>query len=101
MKVTGTQPQGIADLTAQKAKDKGARVDRSGGQQAQETPGVTNRAAQTLNRIKETIRNEPDVRAERVAEVKAKLKNGGLKVDAEKLAEKMLTAALNEDLERP
>lgn len=101
MKVTGQQTHGISDLTAQKAKGKGNRVAQAETQPNREAGSVSNDATQTLNRIKETIRAEPDIRAERVAEIKAKVRDGTLKVDSEKLAENMLTAALKEDLERP
>ena len=101
MKVTGQKPHGLSDLTAQKAKGKGDQIARPGAQPNKEAESVSNSATQTLNRIKETIRAEPDIRAERVAELKARLQDGTLKVDSEKLAENMLNAALKEDLERP
>lgn len=102
MKVTGKQPHGISDLTAGKAKDAGKKIERQQNQAAQVTGSVSNHTSlSTMDKIKESIRNEPDVRAERVAELKAKIDSGEFKVDSEKLAANMLVASLEEDLERP
>ena len=102
MKITGKQPHGISDLSAGKAKDAAKKVERQQSQSAKETDRASNRASlSTMDKIKESIRNEPDVRAERVAELKAKIESGEFKVDSEKLAAKMLVASLEEDLERP
>ena len=101
MKVTAPQTHGISDLSAQKAKDKGSSVTRPDSKPDHATESVSNSASRTLNRIKDTIRAEPDIRADRVAEVKAKIKSGALKVDSEGLAEKMLASSIKEDLERP
>jgi negative regulator of flagellin synthesis FlgM len=101
MKVTSQQAHGISDLTAQKAKDKGGKVARPEAEPAQDPQGIANSASQTLKKIRDTIRSEPDVRAERVAELKAKVKSGAYKADSDKVAGKMLNASLSEDLERP
>jgi len=101
MKVTSQQAHGISDLTAQKAKEKGGKVTRPPSDPAQDPKTIANSAPQTLKRIRETLRSEPDVRAERVNEVKAKNKSGAYKVNSDKVAGKMLNASLTEDLERP
>ncbi|HIO60541.1 MAG TPA: flagellar biosynthesis anti-sigma factor FlgM [Deltaproteobacteria bacterium] len=41
---------------------------------------------------------EPEVRADRVAELKAKIKSGEYQVDSQSLAKTMLEDALQEDL---
>lgn len=102
MKVTGKQPHGVSDLTAGKARDAGKKASRVQNEAAQEVENAPNRPSlSTMDKIKESIRNEPDVRTKRVAELKAKIKSGEFKVDSEKLAANMLTASLEEDLERP
>ncbi len=102
MKVTGKQPPNISELSTGKAKGKGGNAAPTRSGQPQEAENAANRISlNTMNKIRETIRSEPDVRTERVAEVKAKLKRGELKADPDKLAGKMLTASLKEDLERP
>lgn len=101
MKVTGQQPHKASELTGGKVKGKADHTAPPRPQPNPEPEGAGNRATQTLNRIKEAIRNEPDVRAERVAEIQAKVKQGTYKVDADKVAEKMINTSLKEDLERP
>ena len=51
-------------------------------------------ASQALHEAKAT----PDVRAEKVALLKAAIKNGIYKVDSGKIAEKMIQSSLEEDL---
>jgi len=51
-----------------------------------------------MNKIKSRINAEPEVRADRVAELKAKIKSGEYKVDSERLAKTMLEDALQEDI---
>ena len=50
-----------------------------------------------MNKIKNRISTEPEVRADRVAELKAKIKSGEFQVDSQRLAKAMLEDALNED----
>ena len=50
-----------------------------------------------MNKIKNRISTEPEVRADRVAELKAKIKDGEFKVDSQRLAKAMLGDALIED----
>jgi len=50
-----------------------------------------------MNKIKNQISAEPEVRADRVAELKAKIKSGEFQVDTQRLAKAMLEEALHED----
>ena len=50
-----------------------------------------------MNKIKNRISTEPEVRSERVAELKAQIKNGEFQVNSDSLAKTMLDEALNED----
>lgn len=102
MKVTGKQPHGVSDLTAGKARDAGKNASRVRNRAAQELDNAPNRTSlSTMDKIRASLRNEPDVRAQRVADLKAKIDSGEFTVDSEKLAANMLTASLEEDLERP
>ena len=101
MKVTGQQPPRTPELTSGKAREAEAKLKRA-EQAAQEGPAAAgNRASLTMSRIREAIRNTPDVRSDRVEAVRQKLRSGDYQVDAEKLAEKVLTESLREDLEKP
>ena len=50
-----------------------------------------------MYKIKNRISTEPEVRADRVADLKAKIKGGEFKVDSQRLAKAMLDDALRED----
>ena len=101
MKVTGQQPPRTSELTSDKTREaehKATRADRG----AQEnSPQVRSRTSLTMNKIKEVIRNTPDVRAQRVAELKEKVNSGKYEVDAERLAHNILTESIREDVEKP
>ena len=49
------------------------------------------------SKIKNLINAEPEVRVDKVAELKAKIKSGEYEVDSETLAKKMLEDAFQED----
>ncbi|MEE8555949.1 MAG: flagellar biosynthesis anti-sigma factor FlgM [bacterium] len=104
MKVTGQDPAKTAELTLGKAKGKegkDARPSPAAGGEARKPAQLPTNASLTTTRVKEAIRNEPDVRAERVAELRERLKSGSYKIDADKLAGKMLDESIRDDLEKP
>ena len=51
-----------------------------------------------MDKMKARIASEPEVRSDRVAELKEQIKSGDYKVDAKKLARNMLVESLKEDL---
>ena len=65
------------------------------------SPLAANRTSLTQHRVKEAIGNTPDVRSDRVEAVREKIESGQFKIDAQRLAGRMLTEALRDDLERP
>lgn len=101
MKVTGQQPPRTAELTSGKAREAEAKAERSGQPTKETGAPVGNRMSLTLSRLREAIRSTPDVRADKVAAAKARIRRGEYKVDADRLAQQMLTEALREDLEKP
>ncbi|NCN27015.1 flagellar biosynthesis anti-sigma factor FlgM [bacterium] len=54
--------------------------------------------AKLMSQALDTIKNTPDVRAEKVAALKAKVASGSYKVDSGALADKMINDSLAEDL---
>ncbi|MCH8843681.1 MAG: flagellar biosynthesis anti-sigma factor FlgM [SAR324 cluster bacterium] len=101
MKVTGQDPAKIADLTLAKSKGKQSAQPTSKERASSESAPARTRASLTMDRVKQAIRLEPDVRSERVAQLRAKIKSGEYQVDSGKLAEKILVDSLREDLEKP
>ena len=52
----------------------------------------------TIDKLKQRVAAEPEIRADKVAELKAQLRSGEYTVDTARLADKMLNEALNEEL---
>ncbi len=97
MKVTGQSPNTAKELTEQ-AKSKGTSRETPSDQPAQlNGTGPVKTSAFTLNKIKERIAVEPEIRQDRVAELKSQIESGQYKVDVQGLAEKMINESLQED----
>ncbi|MBF0240665.1 MAG: flagellar biosynthesis anti-sigma factor FlgM, partial [SAR324 cluster bacterium] len=72
-------------------------LSRNGGQASQVSAEKSVTTSPTaFNKIKELLVNEPEVRADKVAELKAKIKNGEYQINHERLAGKMIQESLNE-----
>ena len=97
MKITGQQPPEYHGVKGGTGKDNQKTADRSGNLSGSGDPPVKT-STFVMNKIKSRINAEPEVRAERVAELKAKIKSGEYKVDSERLAKKMLEDAFQEDI---
>jgi len=97
MKITGQQPPEFHGVKGGTAKDSQKTGERSGlTSETSESPVKT--STFVMNKIKGRISTEPEVRADRVAELKDKIKNGEYQVDAQRLAKTMLEDALQEDI---
>jgi len=97
MKITGQQPPEFHGVKGGTAKDSQKTADRSGLTSETSEPPVKT-STFVMNKIKGRISTEPEVRADRVAELKDKIKNGEYQVDAQRLAKMMLEDALQEDI---
>ena len=97
MKITGQQPPDFHGVKGGAGKDNQKAADRSGKQSGSGEPPVKT-STFVMNKIKSQINAEPEVRADRVAELKDKINSGEYKVDSERLAKKMLEDAFQEDI---
>ena len=97
MKITGQQPPEFHGVKGGAGKDNQKAADRSGTLPGSGEPPVKT-STFVMNKIKSRINAEPEVRADKVAELKAKIKSGEYKVDSERLAKKMLEDAFQEDI---
>jgi len=97
MKIIGQQPPEFHGVKGGTAKDSQKTADRSGLTSETSEPQVKT-STFVMNKIKGRISTEPEVRADRVAELKDKIKNGEYQVDAQRLAKTMLEDALQEDI---
>ncbi len=99
MKVTGQKPHAPSDLSTGKSREADQRAakvreSRTGAQRPQDS-----HTSLTLSKLKEAIRNTPDVRGERVQALQEKIRSGDYKVNAERLATNLITESLREELE--
>jgi len=101
MKVTGQNPPRAGELTQGKTREADGRRSSVTGRSTQNPVHVPDRPSLTTNKVKDAIRNEPDVRPEKVADVKRRIQEGSYTVDAERLAKNMINTSLREDLEKP
>ena len=80
-------------------KDKAdAASEQTEKQQAKADTVVLSDAAKTVQEAQTQLKSIPDVREDKVAELKEKIENDTYEVDADKLAGKMLKDALLNDL---
>ena len=97
MKITGQQPpefygvKGGAGKGNQKAADRSGTLPGSG-----ESPVKT--STFVMNKIKSRINAEPEIRTESVEKYKNLIKSGEYKVDPDKLATKLISDTLDEDI---
>ena len=97
MKITGQQPPEFHGIKGGTAKENQKSAGRPGStRESAELPVKT--STFVMDKIKGRISTEPEVRADRVAELKAKIKSGEYQVDSQSLAKTMLEDALQEDL---
>ncbi len=100
MKVTTQKPLDSQEIGSGKSRQADQRAKHGGDAAAKETSPLGSRTSLTANRVKEAIRNTPDIRADRVEAVKNKIQSGAYRVDAERLASNLIAESLREDIER-
>ena len=85
--------------TTNKADGESTRMSKS-GTQAHQTSGSRSVETSdfTMNKIQKRIQLEPDIRADKVAELKAKIESGEYQVNSEQLASKMILDSLREEV---
>ena len=97
MKITGQQPPEFHGVKGGTGKDNQKAAERAGTLTGSGEPPVKT-STFVMNKIKSLINSEPEVRTDKVAELKDRIKSGEYKVDSENLAKKMLEDAFQEDI---
>ena len=97
MKITGQQPPEFHGVKGGTGKDNQKVAERAGTLTGSGEPPVKT-STFVMNKIKSLINSEPEVRTDRVAELKDRIKSGEYKVDSDKLAKKMIEDAFREDI---
>lgn len=99
MKITGQNPSIAKELATGQAKSKEVSRDKESGEASRlQNGGSVKTSSFTLDKIQDRIDAEPDIRLDKVEELKAQIKNGQYKVDFEGLAEKLINDSLKEDV---
>ena len=97
MKITGQQPPEFHGVKGGTGKENQKAAERAGTLTGSGEPHVKT-STFVMNKIKSLINSEPEVRTDRVTELKDKIKSGEYKVDSDKLAKKMIEDAFQEDI---
>ena len=97
MKITGQQPPEFHGVKGGTGKDNQKAAERAGTLTGSGEPPVKT-STFVMNKIKSLINSEPEVRTDKVAELKDRINSGEYKVDSENLAKKMLEDAFQEDI---
>ena len=97
MKITGQQPPEFHGVKGGTGKDNQKAAEKAGTLTGSGEPPVKT-STFIMDKMKSLINSEPEVRTDRVAELKDRIKSGEFKVDSEKLAKKMLEDAFQEHI---
>jgi negative regulator of flagellin synthesis FlgM len=76
------------ETTSDKAANKGAKTDKV----------EISEAAKEIQEVRKQLDNTPDVRTEKVEQLKNQIENGTYEIKSEEIAEKMLKESLFNDL---
>ncbi len=90
MKVSGHQPPKTNELSTGKTQPAVPRSPQVRKPETGDAEHVAGRTSLTMNRIRDVVRETADIRADRVAELRARIRSGDYQVDADRLAAKML-----------
>lgn len=87
---SGVYQRQVAQAQAASVNEGVRRTSHAGGASARRTDEVSLSAnAQSFARVMEAVQGEPDVRAERVASVRARLEDGTYGIDAHLIAQRL------------
>lgn len=102
MKISQNPPSQspVIDKTAQTDKAQAARVDagKASKAEAQGSASVEiSEGAQLMRKAAEAAKSAPDIRHDKIADLKARIQAGTYEIDNDKLAEKILEEHLSTD----
>lgn len=101
MKILGQNPAKAAELSGGKAREADQQTARKNAHLEEGLGQVQHQTTLVTQKLKQAVQNEPDIRVDRVADLKARIQSGKFQVDSERLAGNILLDSLREDLERP
>ncbi|HED00358.1 MAG TPA: flagellar biosynthesis anti-sigma factor FlgM [Proteobacteria bacterium] len=84
--------QYVQNNQATQGAQQAEREKQAAAEQSQATDKVElSAASRDIQKIQEVLKNTPDVRAEKVQELKSKIESGQYRVDAREIANKMIS----------
>lgn len=86
---SGVYQRQVAQAQAASAHEATRRTARSGGTSRRSDEVSLSATAQSFARVMEAVQQQPDVRADRVADVRARIANGSYGVDADLIAQRL------------
>jgi flagellar biosynthesis anti-sigma factor FlgM len=95
MKVIGQQPAVLQDIKGGQRKEADQAHLKDGPPLADDSVKT---ASFVMDKLKLRISAEPEIRSDKVTELKAQIKSGEYQVDSQKLASNMLLESLREDI---
>ena len=95
MKVDGKNPNLIQDIKSGKSKD----IDlKKSNKDAIQTNDSVKTSSFAMDKMKLRISAEPEIRSDLVKEIKGKIKNGEYEIEPKKIASKILTESLTDEI---
>jgi negative regulator of flagellin synthesis FlgM len=89
--------QYVQNNQAAQGAQQAERKKQAAAEQSQATDKVElSAASRDIQKIQEVLKNTPDVRAEKVEELKSKIESGQYKVDAREIANKMISDVIQD-----
>ncbi len=92
MKVDGTNQYKKQTYVKETAKTENGKISSKKKDAAKDTVSLSN-DLKDLQLVKKAVDKSPSIRSEKVDELKSQIKSGTYKIDAEKIAGKMLNSA--------
>lgn len=89
--------QYVQNNQAAQGAQQAEREKQAAAEQSQATDKVElSAASRDIQKIQEVLKNTPDVRAEKVQELKSKIESGQYKVDGREIANKMISSLIQD-----
>ena len=101
MKIQGSDPRIIRDNRVKEAKEEASSSRKRSTTSGSEGAGGSEKVllsdeAKDIHKAREVIASDPEIRMDKVAEIKAKIESGDYHVDSKEIADKMLKDILIE-----
>ncbi len=100
MEINGTNPLVVSKNNVQRLEvsPQSERAQKSGGVQADSDQLVLSVRSREISHLNELIQSTPDIRGEKVEQVRKELESGTYNVKAEKIAEKIIGGNLLDEI---